>query len=41
MPRNIVIFGSYDKGIDTENSDIDLFVECKNEKIDLKNMNWF
>lgn len=36
MPRNIVIFGSYDKGIDTENSDIDLFVECKNEKIDLK-----
>ena len=35
-PKSIVLFGSYSRGEDIENSDIDLFVECKNEELDLK-----
>jgi predicted nucleotidyltransferase len=29
MPRSIVLFGSYARGEDAEDSDIDLFVECR------------
>ena len=32
-PRAIVLFGSYVRGEDMESSDIDLFVECKNEEL--------
>ncbi len=36
MPKAIVLFGSYSRGEDTEESDIDIFVECSKEEIDLK-----
>lgn len=36
MPRAIVFFGSFQKGEDIEDSDIDIFVECKKEELDLK-----
>lgn len=36
MPKSIVLFGSYSRGEDIENSDVDLFVECKNEELNLK-----
>jgi predicted nucleotidyltransferase len=36
MPKSIVLFGSYQRGEDTEDSDIDLFIECKKEEFDLK-----
>lgn len=35
MPKSIVLFGSYQRGEDIENSDIDLFVECKKEELDI------
>jgi len=35
MPKSIVLFGSYARGEDRENSDIDMFIECPPEKIDL------
>lgn len=35
MPRAIVLFGSYLKGEDTEESDIDIFIESKEEKLNL------
>jgi predicted nucleotidyltransferase len=35
MPRCMVLFGSYARGEDLEGSDIDLFMECKEKKIDL------
>ncbi|MBU0979996.1 MAG: nucleotidyltransferase domain-containing protein [Nanoarchaeota archaeon] len=35
MPKAIVLFGSYRKGEDIEDSDIDLFVECREADIDL------
>ena len=35
-PRSIVVFGSYSLGEDTENSDIDLFVEAKSHIIKLE-----
>jgi predicted nucleotidyltransferase len=35
MPRSIVLFGSYQRGEDIEKSDIDLFIECKKEELDL------
>ena len=35
MPKSIVLFGSYSRGEDLEESDIDLFVECKKENIDV------
>jgi hypothetical protein len=35
-PKAIVLFGSYMRGEDTEESDIDLFVECRKEELDLK-----
>lgn len=34
-PNTIVVFGSYQRGEDTKDSDIDVFVECKNQKIGL------
>jgi len=37
MPNSIVLFGSYQKGEDIEDSDIDLFLECKEENIDISN----
>ena len=36
MPKSIVLFGSYQRGEDTEESDIDIFIECKEEKIDMR-----
>ncbi|MFH1650119.1 MAG: nucleotidyltransferase domain-containing protein, partial [Candidatus Woesearchaeota archaeon] len=36
MPKSIVLFGSYKNGEDVEDSDIDLFVGCVQEKLDLK-----
>lgn len=36
MPKTIVLFGSYQKGEDTETSDIDLYVQCKQETLNLK-----
>ncbi len=36
MPKCIVLFGSYSRGEDNETSDIDLFIECKPEELDLK-----
>lgn len=35
MPRAIVLFGSYVRGEDIEDSDIDLFLECKKEDLNL------
>ncbi|MBT3814320.1 nucleotidyltransferase domain-containing protein [Candidatus Woesearchaeota archaeon] len=35
MPKSIVLFGSFQKGEDIEDSDIDLFVECKKEEMNL------
>ena len=34
-PKSIVLFGSYQRGEDIENSDIDLFIESKKEKLDI------
>ena len=34
-PRTIILFGSYARGADIEESDIDLFVECKKQNINL------
>jgi predicted nucleotidyltransferase len=36
MPKTIILFGSFDRGEDEENSDIDLYIEAKEEKLDLK-----
>ena len=35
MPRTLVLFGSYARGEDTEDSDIDIFVEAKKKDMDL------
>ena len=35
-PKSIILFGSYSRGEDTENSDIDIFVECKKEELSLE-----
>ena len=35
MPKCIVLFGGYQRGEDTETSDIDIFVECENEELNL------
>ena len=35
-PKSIILFGSYDKGEDIETSDIDIFVNSKKFKINLK-----
>ena len=34
-PKSIILFGSYQRGEDIEDSDIDIFVECKKEKLNL------
>ena len=36
FPKSIVIFGSYRRGEDTEESDIDIFVQAHEKKLDLK-----
>lgn len=36
MPKSIVVFGSFLKGEDIEDSDIDIFIECKKAEINLK-----
>ncbi len=36
MPNCLVLFGSYSRGEDIEGSDIDIFLECKKEDINLK-----
>jgi len=36
MPKSIILFGSYLRGEDIEDSDIDLFVEAKERQLDLK-----
>lgn len=36
MPKSIVLFGSYSRGEDIENSDIDIFVECKKDELNLE-----
>jgi predicted nucleotidyltransferase len=33
-PKAIILFGSYDKGEDIENSDIDLFIDSKKFRVD-------
>lgn len=39
MPKSIVLFGSYIRGEDIEDSDIDIFVECKKGNITLEKFN--
>ena len=39
MPKTIVLFGSYFRGEDIENSDIDIFIECKKQNINLDKFN--
>lgn len=34
-PKSIVLFGSYQRGEDNEGSDIDLFIECKEEELSI------
>lgn len=41
MPDCIVLFGSFAKAEDIESSDIDLFVECKDKELDLKDFEKF
>lgn len=36
MPSTIVLFGSYSRGEDVEDSDIDLFLSCKEESLNIK-----
>ena len=36
VPNSIILFGSYSRGEDTEDSDIDLFVEAKNQDLDVR-----
>ena len=36
MPEVIVLFGSAAKGEDIKTSDIDLFIQCKERKIELE-----
>lgn len=35
-PRTIIVFGSYRRGEDVEDSDIDIYVECREENIMLQ-----
>ncbi|MFH1439728.1 MAG: nucleotidyltransferase domain-containing protein [Candidatus Woesearchaeota archaeon] len=35
MPKSIVLFGSYLRGEDTEKSDIDLFIECNRDELNI------
>lgn len=37
LPKSIVVFGSYQRGEDTEESDLDIFVETKKEDLNLTN----
>lgn len=35
MPKSIVLFGSYQRGEDIEDSDIDIFVECEENELNI------
>ena len=35
MPKCVILFGSYQRGEDTEESDIDLFIESRRKEINL------
>lgn len=35
MPKAVAVFGSYQRGEDIETSDVDIFVECKREELNL------
>jgi predicted nucleotidyltransferase len=35
MPDSIILFGSVSKGEDVKGSDVDLFLQCKEKKVDL------
>jgi predicted nucleotidyltransferase len=35
-PKSMILFGSYARGEDTESSDIDLFLECNKEELQLR-----
>ncbi len=35
-PKSVALFGSYRRGEDIENSDIDLFIECEKEDLDIR-----
>jgi predicted nucleotidyltransferase len=35
-PKSVILFGSYDKGEDIESSDIDIFIDSKNFKVDIE-----
>src|SRR3989344_4592459 len=39
MPKCIVLFGSYQRGEDLEDSDIDLFIEASPQKLNLNHFN--
>ncbi len=36
-PKSIILFGSYSRGEDIEDSDVDIFLECKKADVDMKN----
>jgi predicted nucleotidyltransferase len=36
MPKSIVLFGSFQKGEDIETSDVDLYLECKKEDLNVE-----
>jgi predicted nucleotidyltransferase len=36
MPNTVILFGSFSKGEDVEESDIDIFVEAETKELDLK-----
>lgn len=38
MPKTTVLFGSYSRGEDVEESDIDIFLECKKNNLDLSKL---
>ena len=35
-PKAIILFGSYAKGEDTENSDVDIFIDSKTKKLEIE-----
>lgn len=37
MPRSVVLFGTYSRGEDKEDSDIDIFIESEGKEVDLSN----
>lgn len=41
MPRSVILFGSFAKGEFSENSDIDIFLECAEQDIDIRSFEEF